>query len=86
MTRRVQVGAALIALLVGSLLGGGLVWLYYGVIGGQVERAQWLIALLINTFGPGSLLVLAGLFFLGGIIGFGVLLASPAEVWTLEED
>jgi hypothetical protein len=85
-SRRVQVGASLIALIVGALIGGGLVWAYFGVVSGEVRRIHWLAALLINNFGPGSLLVLAAIFFLGGIIVFGVLLASPAEVWTLEED
>jgi hypothetical protein len=84
--RRVQIGASLIALVVGALIGGGLVWAYFGVVSGEVRRIHWLAALLINTFGPSSLLVLAAIFFLGGIIVFGVLLASPAEVWTLEED
>jgi hypothetical protein len=83
---KVRVGSALLAMVIGTLMGGGLVWVYFGVVSGQIDRIHWLAAILINSLGAESMLVLAAIFFLGGMFGFGYYLTHPAEVWTLEED
>lgn len=84
--RKARVWSALISMLIGLVMGGGMVWIYFGVISGDVNRIQWLIAILINTFGPAVLLVIGALIFIGGMFGFGYYLVNPAEVWTLEEE
>ena len=84
--RKTRFGSALIALAIGFAMGGGMVWAYFGVVSGEINRIHWLAAFLINTFGPVSLLVLGALIFIGAMCAFGYYLANPAEVWTLEED
>jgi hypothetical protein len=81
-----RIGSAFVSLLVGIVMGGGMLWIYFGVVGGRIERMHWFGALLVNYLGPTSLLVLGALIFLGGMFGFGWYLTHPAEVWTAEEE
>jgi hypothetical protein len=86
--RKTRIRAALTALAVGLLMGGGFLWLYFGARSGRFDgmRVHWLAAFLLNTFGPTSMLVLGAIIFIGAMFGFGYYLANPAEIWTLEED
>jgi hypothetical protein len=82
---RMRIGSAIMALLIGIVMGGGMVWAYFGVVSGQIQRIHWLFAWLINTFGPVVLLITAALIVIGAMWAFGYYLTHPAEVWTLEE-
>lgn len=83
---KMRIGSALISLVVAVVMGGGMVWIYFGVTSGQVRRIHWLFAWLINWFGPIVLLITAVLIVIGAMAAFGYYLTHPAETWTLEEE
>jgi hypothetical protein len=83
---KTRVGSALVSLVIGVLLGAAMVWAYYGIVSGKIDRIHWLAALLVNSLGPWVLLLIGALVFLGGMAGFGYYLTHPAEIWTLEEE
>ncbi|MCI0681324.1 MAG: hypothetical protein L0Y71_04400 [Gemmataceae bacterium] len=83
---KMRLGSALIAVVVAIVMGGGMVWVYFGVVSGRIRRIHWLFAWLINTFGPIVLLITAVLIVIGAMAAFGYYLTHPAETWTLEEE
>ena len=83
---KTRIGSALISLLVAIVMGGGMVWIYFGVVSGQIQRIHWLFAWLIRWFGPIVLLITAVLIVIGAMAAFGYYLTHPAETWTLEEE
>ena len=83
---KTRIGSAIISLLVAIVMGGGMVWAYFGVVSGQIRRIHWLFAWLINSFGPVVLLITAALIVIGAMAAFGYYLTHPAETWTLEEE
>jgi len=83
---KMRIGSAIASLLVAVVMGGGMVWIYFGVTSGQIRRIHWLFAWLINMFGPIVLLITAALIVIGAMAAFGYYLTHPAETWTLEEE
>jgi hypothetical protein len=84
--RKARIGSAILSVVLGVVFGAAMVWAYYGIVNGQINRIHWLAAILVNSLGPWVLLLIGALVFLGGMFGFGYYLAHPAEIWTLEED
>ncbi len=82
-TKSLRLGGAAIAMLIGIGVAALLVFVFYGVDSGQINRIHWLMALIINIFGHYSLLIFAAIALLIGGLSSIYYLVTPAEHWSL---
>src|SRR5262245_53804025 len=55
--KKTRVGSALLSVVIGVALGASMVWAYYGIVSGKIDRIHWLAAFLVNSLGPWVLLL-----------------------------